>query len=234
MARRPTRAARRSRPAPAAASASPPLAAREAIVAAFLELLAEKRFEEIGLAEVAARAGVSLADLRDHFNSTLGIFAAHVKDIDRKVLTGDDGDMAEEPPRERLFEVLMRRLDALTPHRAALRSLMRSVSCNPALGLAINPIAVNSHQWMLTAAGIGASGPKGMLRAQGLAMLFGGVLRVFVDDEEDNARTMAALDRALARGQRWSGFLDDICYLMPRPGRWRRRRRRDEDEIYAA
>jgi len=45
---------------------------------------------------------------------------------------------------------------------------------------------------------------------------------------------MAALDRALARGQRWSGFLDDLfripasaCRLRPRP---RRRGRRDEDE----
>ncbi len=233
MARRPKRPAQASR-RPAAASPSPPSSPREAVIAAFMGLLAEKRFEEIGLDQVAARADVSLAELRDAFNSTLAIFAAHVNQIDRQVLAVGDADMADEPARERLFDVLMRRVDALALHREALRSLLRSVSCNPGLALAVNAIAVNSQQWMLTAAGIGASGPKGMLRAQGLAMLFGGVLRTFVDDDEDNARTMAALDRALARGQRWSGFLDDLCYLVPRPGRWRRRRRRDEDESYAA
>jgi hypothetical protein len=41
---------------------------------------------------------------------------------------------------------------------------------------------------------------------------------------------MAALDRALARGQRWSGFLDDLCRLAP-GGRCLRRRRRREDEL---
>jgi hypothetical protein len=42
---------------------------------------------------------------------------------------------------------------------------------------------------------------------------------------------MAALDRALARGQRWSGFLDDL-FRIPAAAfrlRPRRRRRRDDD-----
>jgi hypothetical protein len=47
---------------------------------------------------------------------------------------------------------------------------------------------------------------------------------------------MAALDRALARGQRWSGFLDDICRIPARVcrGRARRRRRGGEEETIAA
>jgi hypothetical protein len=150
------------------------------------------------------------------------------------VLAGGDGDMAEEPARDRLFDVLMRRIEIMAPHRAAIRSLMRSAACNPGLALALNAIAVNSQQWMLTAAGISSAGPKGVVRAQGLAVLFAGVLKTFVDDDDDNARTMAALDRALSRGERWAGFLDDLCRLAPRPGRWRRRRERDEDEIHAA
>ena len=115
--------------------------------------------------------------------------------------------MAEESPRDRLFDVLMRRLDAMAPHKAALRSLMHSATRNPGLALALNGLAVRSQQWMLTAAGISAAGPKGMMRAQGLALMFAGVVRTFVDDDDDdNARTMAALDRALASGQRWSGI----------------------------
>jgi hypothetical protein len=85
-------------------------------------------------------------------------------------------------------------------------------------------------QWMLTAADIHASGPRGMLRAQGLAVLWARVLRTFVnDDDEGHARTMAELDRALGRGARLIGFLDDLCRFVPgfRP---RRRRHRDEDD----
>jgi hypothetical protein len=66
---------------------------------------------------------------------------------------------------------------------------------------------------MLTSAGIGASGPKGMVRAQGLALLFANVLRTWVDDDDDQTRTLAALDRELARGQRFAGLLDDLCRI---------------------
>jgi hypothetical protein len=60
-------------------------------------------------------------------------------------------------------------------------------------------------------------------------------LRTWVDDEDEGlARTMAALDRALARGQRWSGFLDDVCRIPACVGRGRRRRRGEEDETMAA
>ena len=106
-----------------------------------------------------------------------------------------------------------------------------AASRNPGLTFALNGLAVRSQQWMLTAADISASGPKGMLRAQGLAMLFASVLRTFVDDDDPGqARTMAALDRALARGQRWSGFLDDLCGIPGRICGTRARRRRDAGE----
>jgi AcrR family transcriptional regulator len=206
---------------------------RDGIIAAFMALLAEKSFDEIGLADVARRAGVSLVQLRDQFASTGAILSAHVKNIDRQVLAGGDADMEAEPPRERLFDVLMRRIEALTPHKAAVRSLARSAARDPSLAFALNGIAVRSQQWMLTAADINASGPRGAIRAQGMACLFARVLRVWLDDEDPGlARTMAALDRELARGQRWSNFLDDLCRFAPfrraRDG-WRRRPDDDSD-----
>ncbi|HEY6024727.1 MAG TPA: TetR/AcrR family transcriptional regulator, partial [Pseudolabrys sp.] len=106
------RKAKRQRKAP---TAIPPRGAtdRDKAVDAFMALLAEHAFEQIGLAEVAGRAGIKLSQLRAEFGSTLAILAAHIKDIDRTVLAGSNGDMAEEPARERLFDVLMRRLEAL-------------------------------------------------------------------------------------------------------------------------
>jgi AcrR family transcriptional regulator len=212
---------------------------RQRIIEAFMALLAEQPIERIGLAEIAERAGVSLAELRGEFSSPLAVLAAHVKELDRVVLAGADPDMADETPRERLFDVLMRRIELLAPHKEAVRSLLRSVRRDPPLALALNAMAVRSQQWMLTAAGITASGPKGMVRAQGLALLFANVLRTWVDDDDDNTRTLAALDHALARGQRFAGLLDDLCRIpeaacnlrqrlrQPRSGRRGHRDRED-------
>ena len=228
--------ARKSRSRPAARSAASGAAnpaqtsERERIIESFMRLLAEKPIEEIGYAEIAKGADVSLARLREMFGSTRAILSAHVKEIDRQVLAGADADMAEESPRERLFDVLMRRIELLEPRKAAVRSLLRSCRRDPGVAFVLNGLAVRSQLWMLTAADIDASGPRGMMRAQGLALLFSSVLRVWTnDDDPGRARTMAALDRALARGQRLSGFLDELCRIPRCVGR-RRRRRRDADD----
>jgi len=238
MARKPARKSQPSRPARTTAAASPsaPAGDRDKIVAAFLELLAEKRIEQIGLAEIAEAAGVTLLQLRDEFPSPLAILAAYLKSVDRAVLSADVSDMADEPPRERLFDVLMRRLEVMAPQREAVRSLLRSMRRNPPLALAFNALAVRSQQWMLTAAAIPASGPRGMIRAQALAVMFGSALRTWVDDEDEGlARTMAALDRALGRGQRLAGLVEDLCFIPSRLCRLRsRRRRRGEDDAEEA
>jgi AcrR family transcriptional regulator len=219
-------------PGPTSQSAGQPTGSgRDRIIAAFMAILATRPFEQIGLAEIASRAEVSLGELRQEFGSKIAILAAFIKTVDRTVLDGHDAEMADEPARERLFDVLMRRIEVLTPHKEAIRSLMRSARRDPCLALALNSMAVQSQQWMLTAADIGAAGPKGMLRAQGSALLFARVIQTFVhDDDPGHARTMAALDRELARGHRWAGMLDSLCHFSPsRCLRGLRRRGRHED-----
>lgn len=203
--------------------------AKDALVA----LLMQHPFEEIGLAEVAGRAGLKLTALRAEFGSTLAIWAAHIKDIDNAVLSADTTDMADEPYRERLFDVLMRRIEAITPYREATRSMMHSARRNPPLALALNALAVRSQVWMLEAAGISASGPRGALRAQGAAIMFARTVKAWLDADDDvaNDKAMATLDKGLVNAERWDGFMRGLCALPrcvlrgPRP-----RRRRPIDE----
>jgi AcrR family transcriptional regulator len=231
------RKTKRPRKAP---SAPPPRGTsdRDKAIDALMALLAEHSFEDIGLAEIAGRAGLKLSQLRAEFGSTLAIFAAHIKDIDRAVLAGGDADMTDEPARERLFDVLMRRLEALAPYKEAVRSMMLSARRNPGLAFALNAMAVRSQAWMLEAAGIGASGPRGALRAQGAALMFARVLSVWVDDDEPGLdHTMAVLDRGLASAERWAGFLEDLCAIpkcVLRGPRRRRRVRHEDEEAEAA
>src|SRR5215470_6123205 len=144
------------RPAPRSAPTPPPTdgpqaggsggaTERDRIIDAFMALLAEKSIDDISLIEIAARADLSLAQLRDTFSSPLAILAAHVKQIDRTVLAGGDADMADEPVRERLFDVLMRRLELMADDKDAIRSLMRSARRNPGLALVLNRLTVESQ-----------------------------------------------------------------------------------------
>lgn len=195
--------------------------AREKILGAFLTLLAEKRFERIELAEVAKLANVSLADLRGEFGSTFDMVAAFMRETDKKVLAGGeqlalDPELADETARDRLFDVLMRRLEVLAPHREAIRSLARSARSNARLALGLNKLAVRSQQWMLSAAGIGSAGTVGGMRAQGLSLMFARIMQTWLNDEDPGlARTMAKLDSELAKGERFAKFMNELCRFVP-------------------
>jgi AcrR family transcriptional regulator len=204
-------------------------AQRDQILEAFLALLAEKPFETISLGDVAKRASVTLVELRREFGSTFDMLSAFMRDTDNKVLAGAaDVESEESPARDRLFDVLMRRLETLAPHREAVRSLVHSARRNPAFALALNSLSVRSQQWMLAAARIDTAGVQGCIRAQGLSYVMARTLRVWLDDEDPGlARTMATLDRELANGERALNLMESFCRLVPRwPAPRRRRRRR--------
>ncbi len=92
---------------------------RDAALRAFLSLLAQEPFERIDLVRVADEAGVPLSELRATFASPRDLLAAFFRATDRHVLAAgaghDQAELADEPAQERLFEVLMRRLDAWSP-----------------------------------------------------------------------------------------------------------------------
>lgn len=173
--------------------------ARDRLVDAALVLAERQGWRRTGLAEIAAEAGLSLAETYDAVPSKLALLAAFHRRIDRAALA-QAGD-AEAPPRDRLFDALMRRFDALAPHRPALRAILRDSRGDPALLLGAAAL-VHSMAWMLEAAGIPASGLRGGVRAPLLSGLYLLVLRVFLDDDStDLAKTMAALDRQLRRSE---------------------------------
>jgi AcrR family transcriptional regulator len=176
---------------------------RDRIIDATMRLLADRPFEEVTVRAIAAEADVSLAALHAEFPTRGHIIAAFSRRIDDEVLAADTSDMADEAPRDRLFDVLMSRLDALRPYRAGIRSLGRAAQRDPALALALNAIAAESMGWMLAAARISAPGWRGRLAVQGLTVAFARVLRVFVtDDDPGLPRTMAKLDGELKEAER--------------------------------
>lgn len=196
------------------------------IVDAFLGRLGSTPLREIELADVARDAGVSLADLRARFDSRLAILAEHMRRTDLAVLERHDPQMASEPERDRMFDVLMRRLDALAPHKDAMRMLTRTVTRDPMLAACLNPLVVRSMAFMLAEAGVPTVGAAGRLRAQGLAVAWIRILDVFVEDDDPGlARTMVAVDKALTRGEQVAGFAERVRGTCRRMGEGFRRGR---------
>ena len=193
---------------------SPPTDARGKIVDALMRLAAERRFEDISVRDISKAAGVSLADFRDAFPSKGAVLGGFTRRIDRIVLAQDDGELSEESSRERLFDVLMRRLEAMTPYRAGLREVAAWLRREPTAALAMNQVAMNSMRFMLEAAGIEAEGASGAIKLQGLTLAWGRVLQVWLDDDDPTlSKTMAELDRVLTRGERAVAGLDRVSAL---------------------
>ncbi len=176
---------------------------RSKIIDSLLALAAERRWDEVTLEALAERAGVTLSALRAAYAGRLEILADFVRRIDERVLSAIDPDMAEEAPRERLFDVLFSRFEALGAYRPAIRNLGAAARRDPLLALELNRMVTTSMAWMLTAAGIPATGAGGLVRAQGLALVWARVMRVWLDDDDPGlARTMAELDKQLRQAER--------------------------------
>lgn len=187
---------------------------REAAVEALMRLAAEQPWGDIEIGDIAREASLSLAELRDLFPSKGAVLGGLARIIDRKVLEGDSADLADEPTRERLFDVLMRRLDAMTPYKAALRRIAYALRGEPMAMLALNGVMLNSHRYMLAAAGIDTEGPLGQLKLQGVVIAFARVTQVWLDDDDPAlARTMARLDKEIRNGERFMERAEDARRL---------------------
>jgi AcrR family transcriptional regulator len=193
---------------------SSPTDTRGKIIDALMELAAETRFEDISIRDICKSAAVSLADFRDAFPSKGAVLAGFSRRIDRAVLAHDTGELADENPRERLFDVLMRRLEAMTPYREGVREAIAWLRREPVAALAMNQVSTNSMRFMLEAAGIEARGAAGAVKLQGLALAWGRVLQIWLDDDDPAlSKTMAELDRMLTRGERAVAGLDRVSAL---------------------
>jgi AcrR family transcriptional regulator len=169
---------------------------RQRLIAAALALAAEKGWRRIAMADISAAAGVSLAETHRLFRSKFALLAGFRRDIDQAVLAGA-APSANDSVRDRLFDVLMRRFEALKPHRVALKVILRD-SIGTSAPLKALPGLLRSVSWMLAAADIPAAGYRGRLTTRLVAALYLSVFpSFFQDDSADLGTTMAVLDRRL-------------------------------------
>jgi AcrR family transcriptional regulator len=176
------------------------------LIAAALKLAAERPWSAVTLLDIAEAAGLSLAEVRKVAGSKSQIVALFMRQIDDEVLARAKARTPGQPTRDTLFEVIMARFDALQPHKAAVKSISEAGAADTTL---IMPF-LNTQRWMLAAAGVDADGPAGLVRTTGLGAVYMSVFRTWLsDDDPGMARTMAALDSRLRRGERTLGAFED-------------------------
>ncbi|SFI35395.1 transcriptional regulator, TetR family [Bosea sp. OK403] len=199
---------------PTSETAAPPSDPRRRAIEALMRLAANRAWSEIELSDIAAEAGLSLSSLRGLFPSKLAMLGGLTRLVDDAVLAGSSDDLAGEPIRERLFDLVMRRLDALAPYKEGLRRIMPVIRRDPLTLAALNRGAVNSWRYMLASAGIPTEDALGGLRVQGAVLLMARVGETWLgDDEPELSRTMARLDRELKRAGAIMARVEDVHRL---------------------
>ncbi len=176
-----------------------------ALIAAAFRQAAGIGWARFSLVEAARDAGLELARTRARFPGKLALLRRFGVMLDQAALAAPPGD---GPIRDRLFDLLMGRFDAMKPHREGLHALLRHLPCDPATGFALACATRRSMRWMAQAAGVSTAGLRGELRVKGLVAVWLWAMRAFDRDEtEDLAPTMAALDTALQRAHAGASWL---------------------------
>ena len=110
---------------------APRRTSRQKIIDAALKLAENKEWPEISIAEIARAAKVSLAQVRAEFSGKSAILRAFMAQIDQVVLDQAAEDVGEEEPRDRLFDIVMLRLEAMEPYKPALKNIIPQLKRHP-------------------------------------------------------------------------------------------------------
>jgi hypothetical protein len=182
---------------------------RRDLARAALTLAASTPWREVTVARLAQAGGRSLADL---YPATLWEAVDCVEEaFDRAIADGAEKLTSDQTVRDRLFDLIMRRFEAMEPHRTAVIAMEQGLDRDPTLMAFAHQRHVRCARWVLALAGLEADGMTGQARAQGLAVIIGQARAAWRgDDAGDFAKTMASLDKNLRRAEemfgRWAGF----------------------------
>lgn len=172
-----------------------------ALTAAALDLAEASLFEDVSLLAICDHAGVSLADCAAADITRESLLALIDSDADRQMLEGAaQAGLENQPAKDRLFDVIMARFDALEARRAAWTSVLLSERTDMAAQAARIARRGRTARWVLEASGQSSGGVKGLGKIAGLARVLRLSESAWLEDGPDLARTMATLDRELQAG----------------------------------
>jgi ubiquinone biosynthesis protein COQ9 len=186
-----------------------------ALVTAAFRIAADQGWRNVNVVAAARAAGLPLDETRARFPSRSSILLRFGRLADQAALKDAP---SEGPIRDRLFDLLMGRFDALQAHRSGVKALLKALPTEPPTALLLACATRTSMRWLLQAAGVTATGPRGALQVRGLVAVWLWGVRAWQRDESDDlSATMAAVDAALGRADRVASWLSGSVRSAPPP-----------------
>ncbi len=190
-----------------------------ALITAAFRIAADDGWRKVTVADAARAADLKLPRARDRFPVKSFILLRFGSLADQMALTDAS---TEGSIRDRLFDLLMRRFDALQAQRDGIKALLRALPADPATALMLGCASRTSMRWMLQGAGVLATGLRGELQVKGLLAVWLWGMRAWEKDTSDDlSATMAAVDKALERAEQVASWLSGdqpATQLPPVPG----------------
>jgi AcrR family transcriptional regulator len=172
----------------------------DTIAAAAVRLAGERGWRNLTLGDIAQEAGVTLSALARNFGSRSDILDGFERMIDRRMLAGAIAGDIDDKPRDRLFDIIMERFDALLPYRDGVRRITRELPFDLTSSLVLATTMPRSIGWMFTGARIAVDGPAMPFKLAVLGGVYLATFRVWLNEEsQDLSKTMATLDKQLDR-----------------------------------
>ncbi len=168
------------------------------LISAAMTLVAEKGWRNLSLADIALKAGLPLPEVAGRIRSKSDLLGLYAQEVDRHMISGEI-DPAESL-HDRLFDLLMRRFDAMSGDRSALSTILSQSLDDPKTLVCRGWGLRRSLGLALEAAGLSSSGLCGAARLGVLTGVYLRTLKTFFHDESpDLSATMATLDKALRK-----------------------------------
>lgn len=167
--------------------------------------LAERKpWHEITMAAIAQQSGFSVSALMRHCESKAAIWRDFSRDIDEAMLLVFERYPAEGEAHDRLFDVILKRLEIMQPYRPVIASVMKRPVGDPGEAAGMLQSLAVTVGWIAAAAKVEEEPAWGALGRVGLGRAYLKTLSAWVaDDDPGLSRTMAALDRGL---RDWATF----------------------------
>lgn len=163
---------------------------------AALDLAKDQPWSQISLLDIAAKADIGFADLFAVASNKRAVMDGVSAGFDQAAMATPVAAQGEL--HDRLFDIVMARIEAMEPHRHALIAIAADEGLAP-----MAPRIARTVRALLESAGLDTGGAKGLARLAAMSLVWGRVIQVWRDDEGALNRTMAEIDKRLKdmRGQ---------------------------------
>lgn len=170
------------------------------MIEATLQLAQRQGWQHVSLVDASREAGLPLQQVRQRFPFKSMVLLRLNHQIDDAALCGESYGSTV---RERLFDLLMRRFDAMQDYRHGICAVMQAVPRDPALAAFLAATTMESLRWIADSAALDRQGLGGMIRLNALLAVWSKTLISWEkDNTPDLADTMQTLDKALTRAER--------------------------------